>query len=170
MKQLVEFPYDRKAAVDYANIWAYRRNPKYYDFEDIGGDCTNFASQCILAGTGVMNFTETYGWYYLSLDYRAPAWTGVVYLFNFLTGNKGAGPFGREVLLEEVQPGDVCQLILDKADFQHTPVITKVGSPVTLATVIVAAHSYDVDCRPLDTYKTRKIRYIHIEGYRALEK
>ena len=45
--QLLEIPYDRKAAVEYADYWAYRRNPKYYAFDDIGGDCTNFVSQCI---------------------------------------------------------------------------------------------------------------------------
>lgn len=167
MKVLKEFPYNRAAAVDYANEWAYRRNPKYYDFENIGGDCTNFASQCLFAGTGVMNFTETYGWYYLSLDYRAPAWTGVEYLYNFLTGNKGVGPYGREVGIEEVQPGDLCQLFVNKDRFQHTPVITEVGSPPELSNILVAAHSYDAKNRPLDTYDFNKIRFIHIEGFRA---
>lgn len=40
--------YDRQAAFEYAKNWAFRRNPRYYNFEKIGGDCTNFASQCIL--------------------------------------------------------------------------------------------------------------------------
>ena len=44
--------YDRKAAVLYAHQWAYGRNPAYYDYEELGGDCTNFASQCIFAGSG----------------------------------------------------------------------------------------------------------------------
>lgn len=154
----------------YANQWAYRRNPKFYDFEEIGGDCTNFASQCLLAGTGVMNFTETYGWYYLDLNHRAPAWTGVEYLYDFLTTNKGVGPYGRVVGIEEVEPGDICQLWMDQSRFQHTPVITKVGSPPTLSNIQVAAHSYDVNCRPLDSYNFRELRFIHIEGYRALEK
>ena len=45
---LALLPYDRAAAVRYAHIWAYGRNPRYYDYESIGGDCTNFASQCIM--------------------------------------------------------------------------------------------------------------------------
>lgn len=167
MNKLQVYPYNRQAAVAYAREWAYRRNPKFYDFEAIGGDCTNFASQCLLAGTGVMNFTETYGWYYINLDYRAPAWTGVEYLYDFLIGNKGVGPFGREASLEEMEPGDLCQLFMDKGRFQHTPVITEIGTPPTLGNTLVAAHSYDVDCRPLETYNFSKIRYIHIEGYRA---
>lgn len=42
--------YDRQAAFEYAKKWAFRRNPRYYNFEKIGGDRTNFASQCIYAG------------------------------------------------------------------------------------------------------------------------
>ena len=46
-----EIPYNREVAVAYARRWALGRNIAYYDFENIGGDCTNFASQCIYAGT-----------------------------------------------------------------------------------------------------------------------
>ena len=38
-------PYDRDRAVQYAHKWALGRNPAYYDFEKLGGDCTNFASR-----------------------------------------------------------------------------------------------------------------------------
>ncbi len=61
---LERIPYDRRAAVAYAHQWAYGRNPDFYDYEEIGGDCTNFASQCLYAGTGVMNFDPVYGWFY----------------------------------------------------------------------------------------------------------
>lgn len=46
--------YDRISAVNYAKKWALSRNPKFYDFDPIGGDCTNFISQCIYAGAKVM--------------------------------------------------------------------------------------------------------------------
>jgi len=36
--------YDREAAVAYAREWALLRNPNYYDFEEIGGDCTKVQS------------------------------------------------------------------------------------------------------------------------------
>ena len=68
--------YDRKAAVLYAHAWAYGRNPAFYDYEQVGGDCTNFASQCIYAGSGVMNYTPVTGWYYNSSTDRTPSWTG----------------------------------------------------------------------------------------------
>lgn len=169
MKVLREFPYNRKAAVEYANQWAYRRNPLFYDFEELGGDCTNYASQCIFAGTGVMNFTPTYGWYYVNLNNRAPSWTSVVYLYDFLITNKGVGPYGIEVSIEDVEPGDICQLFMDKERFQHTPVITSLTLPKTPNSVLVAAHSMDCNCRPLDTYKYKKVRFIHILGFRTME-
>ena len=85
---LKEIGYQREAVLEYAKRWAKGRNPRYLDFEHLGGDCTNFASQCIYAGSGVMNYTPTMGWYYSSGSNRSPSWTGVVYLYNFLTGNK----------------------------------------------------------------------------------
>ena len=76
--------YDRNAAVRYARRWAYGRNPAFYDYEHIGGDCTNFASQCVYAGSGVMNYTKDLGWYYIDANNKAPAWTGVEYFYNFM--------------------------------------------------------------------------------------
>lgn len=168
--EMREFTYDREKAVAYAHQWAYFRNPNYYNFQDIGGDCTNFASQCIFAGAGIMNYTPTFGWYYISVSDRAPAWTGVQYLYNFLTSNAGAGPYGREVPIEQVQPGDIAQLALTRSEYQHSPVIVSVGGEIpTLDNIHVAAHSNDCDCRPLSSYSFRSVRFIHIEGVRYLQ-
>ena len=165
MPQLL--PYDRAAAVAYAHAWAYRRNPEYFDYSGIGGDCTNFASQCIYAGSGVMNFTPLYGWFYRSANDRTPSWTGVQYLYDFLTRNMGDGPFASEVSLARLEPGDVVQLAIDREDrYQHTPVVVAVESPI-LSGILVAAHSNDVDYRPLSTYRIRRLRCLHIEGVRT---
>ncbi len=159
-------PYDREAAVTYAHTWAYRRNPAYYDFSAIGGDCTNFASQCLYAGSGIMNETPLYGWYYRTANDRTPSWTGVQYLYDFLTRNMGAGPFASETSLMRLEPGDLVQLAFDREErYAHTPVVVRVDSP-TLMGVLVAAHSNDADFRPLSTYRIRKLRCLHIEGVR----
>ncbi len=158
-------PYDRAAAVAYAHQWAYRRNPAYYDYEEIGGDCTNFASQCLYAGTGVMNYTPTFGWYYIDANNKAPAWTGVEYFYNFITrGEDTPGPFGIHAALEQMEPGDFVQLRFNKAVFSHTPIIVSIGDPPTLENTLVAAHSYDADWRPLSTYYVQELRYLHILG------
>lgn len=166
--ELITIPYNREEAVAYADYWAYRRNPKYYAFDEIGGDCTNFVSQAVFAGSGVMNFTPTYGWFYLNLNERAPAWTGVEYFYNFMTQNKGPGPFGRETPLNQLQPGDAIQLMLgDRTDFGHTVIVMSIeGEEKTPDTIRVAAHDRDCNCRPLSTYNYSQLRAIHLEGVR----
>lgn len=158
-------PYDRQAAAAYAKEWAFGRNPKFYNFNDLGGDCTNFASQCIYAGAGVMNFTPTFGWFYRSLNDRAPAWTGVEYLFNFLVANGGEGPFAEAVPLDKVEVGDVVQLGTAAGDFYHSPVVVAVRN----GRIFIAAHSYDAYMRPLDSYRFYQARGIHILGVRKAE-
>lgn len=158
-------PYDRQAAVDYAHRWAYHRNPDFYNFDELGGDCTNFASQCLYAGTGVMNYTPTFGWYYSSQYSRAPAWTGVPYFYDFLTRKKKSpGPVAKEVPLEQVCPGDFVQIRFVPGPFAHNPVIVSVGSTPVPDNILVAAHSEDADYRPLSTYPVREVRFLHILG------
>ena len=160
------YPYDREAAVAYAHRWAFARNPRFYDYEHLGGDCTNFASQCIYAGTGVMNFLPIFGWYYIDANENSPSWTGVPYLFDFLTrSEKSVGPVGEDVQITQLEPGDILQLSFDGIQYKHTPVVVAVRAPITPATVWVAAHSEDADYRPLNTYQYRSIRYIHIPGF-----
>ena len=155
-------PYARGAAVAYARRWALGRNPRWYDFENLGGDCTNFVSQCLFAGSGIMNFTPETGWYYLSLSRRAPAWTGVEFLYRFLVNNTSVGPFGREVEENQVQPGDLVQLGDSEGRFYHSPFILS-----TRPVILVAAHSYDALDRPLETYSYARARFIHIDGVRV---
>lgn len=158
--------YQRAAAVEYAHRWAFGRNPAFYDYEALGGDCTNFASQCLYAGIGVMNFTPTFGWYYLNPNQKAPAWTGVPFFFNFLTRSApyGSGPVGVEAELSQIQPGDFVQLKFRPDRFSHTPIVVSVGDPPTLENILVAAHSYDADNRPLSSYTVQGYRFIHILG------
>ncbi len=160
------FDYNRTAATLYANRWAYRRNPEFFDFQGLGGDCTNFASQCLFAGTDVMNYTPDFGWYYISPDDRAPAWSGVQYLYDFLISNQAEGPFASDAPISQILPGDIIQLGDENYEFYHTMVVTSTGDQPTAQNTLVAAHSYDVNCRPLDTYNIINIRFLHIEGFR----
>ena len=154
--------YDRQKAVEYAVRWAMGRNPAYYDFERIGGDCTNFASQCLYAGSGVMNWTPVTGWYYVSAARRTPSWTSVEYLYRFLTSNQGPGPYARQTGPEEIQPGDLVQLGSSDGTFYHSPVVLGVKN----GEIYVAAHSYDALWQPLSAYTFAQARYLHIEGVR----
>ena len=160
--------YNREEAVAYARRWAYGRNPADYNFDGIGGDCTNFASQCLFAGAMQMNFTPDIGWYYKSASDRAAAWTGVEYFYNFLINNaqtpigNGAGPFGEPCLVHELEIGDFVQFGRETGDFYHTPVVGgfQGGEP------LLAAHSYDSLNRPLSSWRYERIRCIHVVGVR----
>jgi len=159
---LITLPYNRGRAVLYARRWAFSRNPLFSNFSGIGGDCTNFISQCIYAGSCVMNYTPTFGWYYRSANDRAPAWTGVEFFYNFMTGNDGVGPFAVEVDSDGVTIGDVIQLADETGDYYHTLLITGFED----GTYLVAAHSDDSLDRPLTTYMYATARYLRIEGVR----
>lgn len=154
-------------AVEYAHRWAFSRNPNYLDFENLGGDCTNFASQVILAGCGIMNYTPTYGWYYIDSYNRTASWTGVNYLYDFLIGNKGAGPFAEVVDVKDIRAGDIIQISFNGApEFDHSPVVVETGMPVSLDNILIAAHTYDRDYYPITNYNWIDIRFIHIIGAR----
>ena len=159
--------YDRQKAVEYAHRWAFERNPRFGDFAGIGGNCTNFVSQCLYAGVGVMNYTPTFGWYYNSMNDRAPAWTGVKYLYNFLTGNKGVGPWATEIDSTRILPGDIIQLANYLEQYHHTMIVVAVNG-YKPEDILVAANSYDSDNRKLSTYDYKQIRYLHIEGVRSI--
>jgi hypothetical protein len=126
IKMILEKAYNRENAVAYARKYALVRNPIFFTFEGIGGNCTNFVSQCILAGGCVMNFTPTYGWYYLSANRRSASWTGVDFFYNFITQNQDVGPYGISAPIEMAQVGDVIQLQNEEDAFYHTLVISEI--------------------------------------------
>jgi hypothetical protein len=157
--------YDRGKAVAYAQKWAFSRNPRYYNFDSLGGDCTNFISQCLFAGSGVMNYTPDLGWFYISPSRRSAAWSGVPYLYNFLVSNKGPGPYGEERPLWEAQVGDVTQLSFNGQTFGHSQIIVRIENPEPSG-IFLATHTYDAYDRPLSSYTYQIVRLIHIAGVR----
>ena len=158
-------PYRRERAVEYAKRWATMRNPLFYDFTGIGGNCTNFVSQALYAGSCKMNYTPVFGWYYITQSERTASWTGVDYLYRFLTENRGLGPYGEEVPEERLLPGDVVQIGRDGEGYYHSMLsVGRDGDGVLL----VAAQSLDVYGKRLDEYDFDFVRFVHILGVRGL--
>ena len=165
---IFEIPYDRERAVEYAKAWALSRNPLFTDFTGGGGNCTNFVSQCLLAGSSVMDFTPTFGWYYRSQNDRAPAWTSVEFLYDFLTDSNDfggmpekQGPFAEVATSSmQIELGDVVQLANSSGDFYHTLII----SDFTQNDILVCAHSDDALDRPLSSYPYTSLRILHVLG------
>lgn len=153
--------YDRQKAIEYAKKWAFSRNPKYYNFDPVGGDCTSFISQCIYAGSGIMNYNK-YGWYYRNGNDKSASWSGVEYLHKFLTQNKGIGPYGEEVSMQKIQVGDIAQLSFDGNVFGHSLLMVEKD----MNKILIATHTQDEYGRNLATYNFNKIRFIQIKGVR----
>ena len=167
---IAQKPYDRARAVTYAETWALDRNPLFLNFAGRGGDCTNFTSQCLLAGSCTMDFTPDFGWYYRNVNDRAPAWTSVAFFYDFITGNPafaaengGIGPFGREVRAREIELGDFIQLANEEGEYYHTLIITGFEPN----DILVCAHTDDSLNRPLSSYNYASLRLIHIDGVRV---
>lgn len=162
--------YNRIDAVNYAKEWAFKRNNEYYDFSIIGGDCTNFASQCLYAGSKIMNDTKNVGWYYYSLKNRSPSWTGVRYFYDFLINNgsigvgNGVGPFGKKISLDNLKIGDFVQLGNEKKGFYHTLIVVGFIDNIPLT----ASHSFDSFNRKLSSYNYDFLRCISIDGVKTI--
>ena len=150
--------YNRQKAIEYAKNWAFKRNPIYYNFDSVGGDCTNFISQCLYAGSGIMNYKKLYGWYYNNANDKSPSWTGVEFLYNFLINNKDVGPFGENS--EKIEIGDIAQLSFDGLTFTHSLIIVKLEKDK----IFTASHTLDSYEKDINSYMYKKIRYIHIKG------
>ena len=73
------------------------------------------------------------------LNDRSAAWTGVQYLFTFLTTNLGPGPYGRVYPLEAAEPGDIIQLSFDGVRYAHSLLVTQTGAVPSVSTIMLTS-------------------------------
>lgn len=85
-------------------------------------------------------------------------------MYKFLTTNKGVGPFGKEVGIENIEIGDIAQLSFDGEKFSHSLLIVQEDKNHSINNILVATHTFDSYGRNIASYNFIKIRYIHIEG------
>jgi hypothetical protein len=112
-----------------------------------------------------MNYTPVYGWYYINLNNRSPSWTGVEFLYQFLTTNKGPGPLGELSDMFHVEPGDIIQLQFPGMNrFSHSLMINDIKRPVRESSVFVTTHDRDCFHYPLSEYVYANARFIKITG------
>lgn len=170
--------YDRINAAAYAQKYALSPNGKYTNYEEMGGDCTNFVSQCIHAG-GIPNDNSGVNkWYWYSDHNRWPSWTNARFFRNYLIKNNGSetefGVNASECNFEDVEIGDIVQY----ANPTHSMVITgylyigndKEDSYKNKIDVLISQHSIDGIGRlkdyPLGLKPTARGRYyIKLNGY-----
>lgn len=155
--------YNREVACQYALKYALGRNKEYYDFSALGGDCTNFVSQCVYAGLGKMDFRYN-GWYYIDLNNRSPSWTGVEEFGNYLLNNEREIISGRIVDFDEVEIGDVIQLRQGER-FNHSLFVTKIDFPIlSLKDIFVSCHSADRLNARLSSFIFEEIKFLKVKA------
>jgi len=112
-----------------------------------------------------MNYSQN-PWFYKQKFVYSPSWTGVEFLYNFLTTNKGLGVYGEKCKINDCQIGDVIQLkFRRKSSFSHSLIITQIEDFVPNK-IYVCANTSDAKDVLLSRYIYEEIRYIHVIGYR----
>ncbi len=170
--------YDRDAAVEYARQWCNQRNytGNYLAYDDYGGNCQNFASQCIYAGGMNMDYSG-YGetqWKFYSRTLntkqtpsgRSYSWTGVDPFYTYAVHNRSGGLVCQaDLRLEYARKGDVIQVGAYN-DWRHSLVVTDVmySRDGSLMDIIVASNTADRWNYPLSAYIYTYPRLIHILG------
>ncbi len=148
--------YDRSKASLYAQKFALSPNPNYYFFGEIGGDCTNFVSQCLHAGGFKMIYGNFDGWFYVSPDFRSASWSGVSFFRKFLLDDVNF-PKGEIVDEKDIEVGDVV-FLFDGEKYYHTLIVSQIQN----GEIFVCAHSSAALNRPLKSYFPVKFEFVHI--------
>lgn len=159
-----ESSYDRVKAVQYAEKWWNTHNPAYRYFGD--DDCTNFISQCLLAGGIPMSHTKKRGagwWYRGANENWSLSWAVAHSLATLLATNKSSGPRAeRREQAKGLEIGDIiCYDWEGNGRWDHNTIVTKIdpnGEP------LVNAHSIDSKDRywkytDSHAYREGKTRY-----------
>ena len=179
-------PYDRQAAVAYAQKWAKSYNPVWGNYSTAnsggGGDCTNFVSQVLYAGGIPEDKSGSAQWYWDNgkppsvSSSRSASWTGVNELYNYIktntSGNGWRGPQGNVYASrKDMKIGDIIQIDFGKnGTWDHSVVVTKTWTTGFLwwkkYNILVSYHTTNTLDKNLDNITNANFRYISIKGSR----
>ena len=149
--------YNRTKAIEYAKKYAFEYNKNFYDFSLIGGDCTNFVSQCLNAGGILMDFSFD-GWFYTDAQNRSPAWTSVEDFWKYGLKNKNLKL--KKVNIEQVEVGDIVQFFdINQNRYYHCVIITKIIKPISKQNIFVASHDNNAFNKSLALYNVSNFRF-----------
>ncbi len=146
----------RMAAVQYADTYSgsasdgsnnYAYNSEYSNYNALGGDCANFASQVLLAG----GFKKNVTWNYAG-GKGSRAWVNAQALKNFLVYSGRASVLAKGSYKEiyqyaySLQPGDIVAYV-KKGKVTHVSVVTGAD---TKGYPLVSCHNLDRNRAPWD--------------------
>ncbi len=170
--------YDRDRAVAYAEKWWNTRNytDRYLAYDDFGGNCQNFASQCLYAGGIDMDYTGTHDnqwkFYNETLNNKPTAtgrsysWTGVDMFYSYALISYQSGLVAlTDIDYNYAERGDIIH-VGAYYQWRHALVITDVfrDADGNVTEIIVASNTADRWNYPLSAYIYTAPRLIHILG------
>lgn len=168
----VDYTFDRKNAITYMQNYWQNYNSLYFNFNEIGGDCTNYASQ-IMHNSGVF-FTPTSNtpdyrhWYYYSSEWgygRSSTWTSATEFRKYFGDVLGDGSkVSKEMetytvneailsfndIWRNILPGDIISHGHDEASSYHTQIVY--GFDGKYKDILVSQHSSNQLNRSLFDY------------------
>lgn len=156
--------YNTSAATNYALTYALTPNTSYADFTNIGGDCTNFISQCLYAGGKNMHYGAAYTgdcWYYTTSTNRSSTWTGAAEFRSYvLSSNSQLGMSTSD--WNNVSNGDIIQMLSSDSAY-HSLIITGVAySSYGRSDLLVCAHTTNRRHVSLNSYYSGTKAYYHV--------
>lgn len=168
--------YNGQAAANYALRHWNNPNPNWCDYTNQGGDCTNFVSQCLLAGgwrqkTG--SYCSSSSWFHNgkgkcwntpSVKNYSCSWTQARDFYSYLQASRSASH--THMAYSSIYPrvGDVIQLS-SGGEARHTMIVTRVENGVPYVTYRNAAgYRADYDVEIKDYAILQRATYWHING------
>lgn len=171
--------YDRTAAVAYAMDWvdplSVIRNDAWGRYDEYGGNCNNYISQCLYAGGIPMDTEgeEQWKWYGDSVNTRQTAngrsgsWAGVEEFYDYAEGNTGYGLAADTTAnLYTGQAGDILQYGVNGV-WNHSVIITDVvkGADGSVKDYLINSNTIDRINYPASAYAYSDLRLIRILGW-----
>ena len=161
--------YNREAAVSYAIKYALETNTKYKYFQlinNIGGDCTNFVSQCLYAGGAPMDYNNVRPWWYNS-GQASICWAVSHSLFWYLKVNLSLNRNkikGLEVEdISKLEIGDIIFYENHKNIIFHSAIVTSFTESPDNKEPLISQHTFDLLNGPyLKSYDFKKVHFIKI--------
>jgi len=164
--------YNRQRVKEYADQYWNSSNPSFLAFEV---DCTNYVSQCLLAGGAPMNYTgrREAGWWYqgrkAGREWWSYSWSVSNALQHYLTSSRGGLQAEQVQSPYELDLGDVIFYDWDgDGAYQHSTIVTgfdAAGEPLVNAhTANSRARLWSYRDSPAWTERTR-YRFFHVADY-----
>jgi len=173
--------YNSKDAIDYAMTWVdpieVIRNNDFGVYDDYGGNCNNYISQCLNASGIPMDylgdFDTQWKWYGDTVNEdedsygESPSWAGVEEFYTYASENTG---YGLETVVgDNVYSGDVGDIIqyANNGEWVHSVIVTEVikDDQGNVQDYLINSNTTDRINYPASAYGYSELRLIKILGW-----